>query len=95
MLNIHYVFKSSFLSARKVLYHLEVGCGRKLKLDGGDDGDDDQHEGEAHHDAVLGGKTFHFSDDVKYLIISKYATLHYTIYLRIVGIVHSTLCTLP
>ena len=74
--------------------YLEVGCGRKLKLDGGDDGDDDQHEGEAHHDAVLGGKTFYFSDDVKYLIISKYATLHYTIYLRIVGIVHSTLCTI-
>ena len=40
--------------------YLEVGCGRKLKLDGGDDGDDDQHEGQAHHDAVLGGKTFHF-----------------------------------
>ena len=41
--------------------YLEVGCGRKLELDGGDDGDDDQHEGEAHHDAVLGHMRENFS----------------------------------
>ena len=69
--------------------YLEVGCGRKLELDGGDDGDDDQHEGEAHHDAVLGGKTFHFSDDVNYLIIC--CTTQYIVH------THSTqyLCCAP
>ena len=63
--------------------YLEVWCGRKLELDGGDDGDDDQHEGEAHHDAVLGGKTFHFSDDVSYLIIcctTQYIHIVHSIY---------------
>ena len=41
--------------------YLEVGCGRKLKLDGGDNGDNDQHEGKAHHDAVLGHMRENFS----------------------------------